>query len=273
MKLSIEQANKLLSQLTAGVTVVADKNNADNEPDLEAVFNNISTVVGKAIRPSVAEELRAEAETNFTGRYLGTLRTIAQRTFDIPRRELEHLSQEQIMAKCKGVIEGRYTQDDGERQTMWTTTIQDYEKQIEELKAQYENQLQDEQSKYTQRDITARCISIVEKLPRKGGDLQEQADLLRYKMQNVYEVRYNEDNKRLEFYNEGKPAVGENNEPITDEDFARNWAERAGILVRDTRHISPAEVQAGQQGTYLSMLSDNEQATNSMHAIEAWAEG
>lgn len=31
MKLSIDQANKLLSQLTAGVTVVADKQQADKK--------------------------------------------------------------------------------------------------------------------------------------------------------------------------------------------------------------------------------------------------
>lgn len=37
MKLSIEQANKLLSQLAAGVTVVADEQQADNNTDLEAI--------------------------------------------------------------------------------------------------------------------------------------------------------------------------------------------------------------------------------------------
>lgn len=38
MKLSIEQANKLLSQLTAGVTVVEDEQHADKNADLDAVF-------------------------------------------------------------------------------------------------------------------------------------------------------------------------------------------------------------------------------------------
>ncbi|MBZ0310585.1 MAG: hypothetical protein K8I82_31290, partial [Anaerolineae bacterium] len=59
-----------------------------------------------------------------------------------------------------------------------------------------------------------------------------------------------------------------------DEDFAREWAERAGILVKDNRHISPADVQAGQQNGFMSMLTDtDEQAPGAMNAIEAWAEG
>ncbi len=274
MKLSIDQANKLLSQLTAGVTVVADKQQADKNADVEAVFDNISQVVGKAIRPALEEELKASSDAAFTARYLGTLRSAAHRVFNIPRRELEELSVEQLLSKCKGALESRYTQTDAERQTGLEATVREYEQQLEQLKVQHEEELKAEQAKYMQRDITARCLGIVEKLPRKGGDLQEQAEMLSYKIQKAYEVRYNENTCRLELYKEGKPANNENNTPLTDEDFAREWAERAGILVKDNRHISPADVQAGQQNGFMSMLTDtDEQTPGAMNAIEAWAEG
>ncbi len=274
MKLSIDQANKLLSQLTAGVTVVADKQHADKNADIEAVFNNISLVVGKAIRPSLEEELKASSDAAFTARYLGALRSAAHRVFNIPRRELEELSVEQLLSKCKGALESRYTQTDAEKQTGLEVTMREYEQQLEQLKAQHEEALKTERAKFVQRDIAARCLGIVEKLPRKGGDLQEQAEMLSYKIQKAYEVRYNEDTRRLELYKEGKPATTENNEPVTDEDFAREWAERAGILVKDNRHISPADVQAGQHGGYTGVLPDNdEHAPGAMNAIEAWAEG
>ncbi len=270
MKLSIEQANKLLSQLTAGVTVVADEQQADANIDLEGVFNNISEVVGKTIRPALESEMKDSLESAFTGRYLGALRSAAQRVFNVPRRDMENLSIEQLLAKCKGALDSRYTQTDAERQTMWESTVQGYEEQLEQLKQDYEQQLKTEQAKYMERDIAARCISIVDKMPRKGGDLQEQAEMLRYKMQKTYEVRYNEETKQLEFYKEGKPAVTESNEPVSDEDFARNWAERAGILVRDTRHISPAEVQAGlKQGSEVTPTEEN---AGGFNAIEAWTE-
>lgn len=273
MKLSIEQANKLLSQLIAGVTVVADEQQADKKTDIDAIHNNIAEVVSKNINPELQEKVRAEMEAAFTARYLGTIRSAAGRIFNIPRRELDDLSPEQLISKCKGTIDSRYNKSETEQQTALEATIQDYETQIEQLKAAHEEVLEQERGKYTQRDITSRCMSIVEQLPRKGGDLQEQADMLRDRMQKVYEVRYNEDTKRLEFYNEGKPALTDKNEPVNDEDFARTWAERAGILVRDTRHISPADVQAGQQGGYLEMFQQDEgQAANGMNAIEAWVE-
>lgn len=273
MKLSIEQANKLLSQLAAGVTVVEDEQQADTNADLEAVFNNIGQVVGKAIRPSLEEEVKAGTDAAFTARYLGALRSAAHRVFNIPRRELEELSVEQLLSKCKGTQDSRYSQTEAERQTGLEASIREYEVQLEQLKAGHEQQLTAERTKYIQRDIAARCISIIEKLPRKGGDLQEQADMLRYKMQKVYEVRYNEDSKQLEFYKEGKPAMTETNEPVTDEEFARTWAERAGILVRDTRHIQPADVQAGLTGTYAAVSTNQDDHAGGMNAIEAWAEG
>lgn len=273
MKLSIEQANKLLSQLTAGVAVVENEQQADKSPDLEAVFNNISQVVSKAVRPALEEEMKAGADAAFTARYLGTLRSAAHRVFNIPRRELDELSVEQILSKCKGVHETRLNQTGAEIQTSLEATMRDYEQQIETLKQQHETALTQERDKYLQRDITARCLSIIERLPRKGGDLQEQADMLRYKMQKVYEVRYNEDTKQLEFYKEGKQALWDNNEPVNDEEFARTWAEKAGILVRDTRHLSPAAVQAGQTGGYTGGIPLNTEQPGGMNAIEAWAEG
>lgn len=274
MTLSIEQANKLLSQLTAGVTVVEDEQQADKAADIEAVLDNINSVVGKTIKPALEEEAKAGLESAFTARYLGALRSAAHRVFNIPRREMENMSLEQLLSKCKGTMDSRYNQTDAERQTALETTIQDYEMQIEQLKQVHTNELEQERARYTERDITSRCMSIVEQLPRKSGDLQEQAEMLRYKMQKVYEVRYNEDTKQLEFYNDGQPAVNENNEPVTDEDFARTWAERAGILARDTRHISPAEVQAGQQGAYTGILPQGDEAARgNIDAIEAWAEG
>lgn len=130
MKLSIEQANKLLEQLTAGVTVVADEQQADKDSDLDAVFNNISDVVGKAIRPELEQEMKSNLESAFTGRYLGVLRSAAQRVFNVPKRDMEELSIEQVLAKCKGELDSRYTQTDAERQTVWERTVQDYEAQF-----------------------------------------------------------------------------------------------------------------------------------------------
>lgn len=274
MKISLEQANKLLAELLPGVAVVENEQEPDNKADVDALVIAVNESVTKALRPSLEEQLKATLEPAFTGRHLGALRSAAQRVFNVPKRELEEMSIEQLLAKCKGAIESRYDQTEGQKQTLLETTIQGYEVQIEQLKSAHEQQLAEEQVKYTQRDIASRCVSIIEKLPRKGGDLQEQADMLRYKMQSSFEVRYNENTKKLELYKEGKQAVKEDSTPVTDEDFARMWAEKAGILVNDTRHISPADVMAGQQGAYATgilSIEDDAAADNGMDAIVAWA--
>ncbi len=275
MKISIEQASKLLSELIAGAVVVANNDEADTI-DTDDLLISINESVSKSLKPSLEEQLKTTLEPSLTGRHLGTLRSAAQRVFNVPKRELEEMSVEQLLAKCKGAIESRYNLTEEQRQSVLETTVQGYETQLEQVKSGYEKMLDEERAKYMQRDIAARCVSIIEKLPRKGGDLQEQADMLRYKMQTSYEVRYNEETKRLEFYKEGKPAVLDNSQPVTDEDFARMWAEKAGILVHDTRHISPADVKAGQQGVYASgiLIPDNDEPANDgMDAIVSWASG
>lgn len=273
MKLSTEQAGKLLSELLADAVHVVNDEASDIE-DTDALLIKAGENLTAVLRPSLEEQMKATLEPAFTGRYLGTLRSAAQRVFNIPKRELEDMSIEQLLAKCKGSVDARYDQNDAQRQSALETTVQEYEAQIEQLKSAHETSLAEDRAKYAQRDITARCVSIIEKLPRKGGDLQEQADMLRYKMQASYDVRYNEATKRLEFYKGGKQAVNESSQPVSDEDFARMWAEKAGILVNDTRHISPADVKAGQQGVYASgILSlDNDDAGNAMDAIAAWSD-
>lgn len=274
MKLSLEQASKLLSALLGGAEVVENEHEAD-EVETQELLGKITASVSDGLRPSLEEQLKPTLEAAFTGRHLGALRSAAQRVFNVPRRELEDLTIEQLLTKCKGAIDERAIQTEDQKAVALQATIHDYETQIEQLKAAHENELREANEKFMQRDIAARCISIIEKLPRKGGDLNEQADMLRYKMNATYEVRYNEQTRRLEFYKEGKPATSEGNEPLTDEDFARNWAEKAGILVSDTRHIAPADVLAGQQGVYATGViaaGGDDQAGDTMDAIAAWAE-
>jgi hypothetical protein len=275
MKLSIEQANKLLSALPAGVVVVADELEADTDIDTDALLASMQKEMSDSLRPTLEESLKPTLESAFTGRYLGALRSAAQRVFSVPKRELENMSIEQVLAHCKGALDVLSNQTDEQRQTKLELAIQDYEAQLEQLKADYEQQLGTERARYTERDITARCAAIIGALPRKGGDVQEQADMLRYKMQAAYEVQYNEQRKQLEFYKDGKQVVNEQNQPLTDEDFARTWATKAGILVNDTRHVKPADVLAGQQGAYgtgIVTLAEDSPEGNGMDAIAAWAE-
>lgn len=274
MKISIEQANKLLEALQGGVAVVADEQLADTDYDAKTLLHTINENLAAVLRPQIEQQIKPAMESNFTGRYNGALRAAATRLFGVAKKDMDDLSLDQIITKCKEAASNNVEQADAETRTIIETAVHNYEQQLETLKASYEQQLQTERERYTQKDIAARCLSIIDKLPRKGGDLMEQAEMLQHKMQSAYDVRYNEATKRLEFYKEGKLAVLDNNQPLTDEDFARMWAAKAGILVNDTRHISPADVKAGQQGAYTSgVIQTNDASANTaMDAIVAWAE-
>ncbi|MEZ5016985.1 MAG: hypothetical protein R2800_08020 [Flavipsychrobacter sp.] len=273
MKLSIEQANKLLSALVSDVAVVANDAEADADVNLDQVATQLTDKVSAALRSTIEEEAKADFEQNFIGRYSGALRSAAQRVFNVHKRELEDMNFEELLTKCKTAIEDNFTAADTERVAQMETTISEYEAQLDQIKSNYETQLAQERGKYTQQAIADRCLNMIQQLPRKGGDLQEQAEMLRDRMQKVYEVRYNETTKQLEFYKEGAPAISDNNEPVTDEGFARTWAERAGILVHDTRHLSPAAIKAGQQPAFAQGLIIPDDGPNSpLDAIQAWTE-
>lgn len=273
MNISIEQANKLLAALAGNVAVVADEQQADANVDTEALLASINENITTNLRPTLEEQMKPLIEGNYLGRFTGTMRAAMYRIFNIPRKELESLNIEQMVAKCKQMVDAQIAQNETERQQAAETAINGYEAQLQQIKDNYEAMLSAERNKQVQRDITARCMSLLERLPRKGGDIAEQAEMLRYKMQSAYDIRYNEAEKKLEFYKEDKPVFTDNNQPMSDESFARMWAEKAGILVNDTRHISPADVKAGHSGGYGSGVIIAQPAPdNAMEAIVAWAE-
>lgn len=273
MKISIEQANRLLSALHGGAVVVANEAEADTDANLELVIDNIGESIGSAMRPSLEQQLKPTLEAGFTGRYLGALRSAAQRVFNVHKRELEDMSIEQVLARCKAQLDDNYLQTSEAGRQAMEQAMQEYEKNFALLKDTYQQQLAAERTRYTQRDIATRCKTLLERMPRKGGDIAEQAEMLQYKMSAAYELRYNEEKQTLDFYKEGKPALDANNQPLTDESFAQAWATRAGILVSDMRHVKPADVKAGQQGQYASGVINmgEEKASGSMEAIAAWA--
>jgi len=252
---------------------VADNQQADSDVDTDALITTVNDNISTSLRPSLEEQMKPLIEGNYLGRFTGTMRAAMYRIFSIPRKELDSLNIEQMVAKCKQMVDAQISQNEAERQQAAETAINGYEAQLQQIKDNYETMLAAERGKQVQRDIAARCLSLLERLPRIGGDIAEQAEMLRYKMQSAYDIRYNEADRRLEFYKEDKPVFTDSNQPLSDENFARMWAEKTGILVNDTRHISPADVKAGHSSGYGSgVIVAQPSADGAMEAIVAWAE-
>lgn len=235
-KISIEQANELLSQIGVDAAVVAD--NAD-DVNMDELTDSALEKVKSTVRPDVEKEVREAATSEFTGKFHNSLRSVAVRVFNIPRRELADMDADAILAKCKESMASKANDNDWAKEK--EEIVQAYEKQIQDWEAKYNTDLAAKDAMFIERDIDAVCLSIVEKLPRKGGDLKEQAEMLKYRMRQNYDVRINNGNIEL-YTKDGQPAK-EGNKAVKVDDYAKNWAEKAGILVSDTRHITPAEAR------------------------------
>lgn len=272
-KLSIKQANKLLSELLEDVEVVADDKNADTDVDIAALNSEITGNIETLIKPNIEETIKAELETDTLGKHMGSLRTAAQRLFAIPKRDMEGKKIDEVLALCKNAIETKFSSTDEQSKQALQETIDKYEEQITTLTAQHETALAAEKNKYVQRDMQSRTLSLLEKLPRKGGDLQELAEMAQDRMAKNYDLKFNEEKKVIELYKDGKPVLNDKNKPLTDEDFINSWATKAGIVVSNTSHIKPSDVKAGSAAATPGVIKTEEAQVNTgLEAIAAWAE-
>lgn len=244
MKISRQSAEQLLKELLQDVVVVDDKD-ADRNVKIEDLVAQVSENLGNSIAQDIETKTETATIEKNTGRLLGEMRRAMARTFGIPAREFEGKEIKDIIELAKTAYDTNNNKKLEDWQKERTHLVADFDNERQALIGEWEGRVQAAEQKYIDRDITARVFSLIEKLPRKGGDLQEQAEMLIMKAKNTYDVRYNEQKQCLEFYRDGKQAMDDKNKPLTDEAFARMWADKAGILARDTRHISPKDVQTG----------------------------
>eukprot|EP01136_Pigoraptor_vietnamica_P017530 Opistho-1_new@62811 len=134
MNISIEQANKLLAALAGNVAVVADEQQADANVDTEALLASINENITTNLRPTLEEQMKPLIEGNYLGRFTGTMRAAMYRIFNIPRKELESLNIEQMVTKCKQMVDAQIAQNETERQQAAETAINGYETQLQQIK-------------------------------------------------------------------------------------------------------------------------------------------
>lgn len=101
MNISIEQANKLLAALAADAVVVADEQSADEGTDTDALLATIHDNLSTTLRPTLEEQMKPVIESNYLGRFTGTLRSALNRAFGFTNKELERMTIEQMVNKCK----------------------------------------------------------------------------------------------------------------------------------------------------------------------------
>lgn len=237
MKISVKQASDLLKKLGANVQLVEKDDDADKDANIDEIAEEAEAAIVEAQKPGILQEAREEFGKEFAGMHgKNAAKTFASK-FGMNKKDLEGKTLDQIADLLNDKIKADGGKEQSERELELEEMLKGKDTEMGEL----QKQLEASNQKYIDRDIKSRCMSIVEKLPRKGGDLEEQAAMLESRMRANYDLKYNDQTKTLEFWKDGKQVL-EKNKPITDEGFATGWAEKAGILTSDTRHVAPADI-------------------------------
>lgn len=237
----------------ADVQVVESKD-ADKDIKLDELTNAVTNSIIDGARSGIIDEAKGDIETATTGRFLGTLRSAAAKQFGVKTADFKDMTLEQILEKAKTA----YTETTGKNAETWQKEkeqlINEYEEQLLakdkdiETKEQEKTGIVEEwHKKFVDRDIDAASLDLLTKLPRTGGNIQTQAAMFKSTVGKNYELKYNDQTKKLEFYKDGKPAKGADGKLLTDEAVAREFLADAGILAKDTRHISPTDVKQNPQ--------------------------
>jgi hypothetical protein len=221
MKLSNEQAQKLLSEIWGDVELVE----ADSHDfDIDAVVSQ-----GKDYYKGAIEK---EIEPNFDAKFKNSFRSAAQRVFSIPKKDLDGKTWEEMATLIK---ERSVKPDDtNEWKEKYEAAVADYEAQIEAKETAHVAALASEQQKFVDRDINDAFVALTGKLPRQGGDVAKQARILRDEaLREGYEVKMN--GKDVELWKDGKKAK-------TDEAILK-LATDVIPLATSTKHIKPSDVK------------------------------
>lgn len=274
-KISLEQAKKLLKELVPGVEVVEDDKQADKDVDVSAIIDETREAIqaDASIDPATLEDAGKKA----TGQLLGTLRSQMAKTFGGSQRDYigsdeKPLTIQEMVALAKTKFDERTGAQAKDWETERSALIEEHEAALLATKTEYETQVNTERNKYIERDISAATLSMLEKIPRKGGDLADDADTVLYKARQQYDIKFDETKKELQFFvkGENKPAS------VKPADFAKQFYEKTGRLATDTRHIEPAKAKqqgAPMQGIIQQPLTNANGLPDTMAHIADWANG
>lgn len=257
MKVSQKQLTELLSSLGLDVELVED-DNADFKPtDAEGKIKEF-------LAPDIKVEVAKDLESSLHGSWINTLSTQVSRTFAIPKKELEGKKVGELLEIIKtNSSNGKEGNEWKEKYEAFVSQSNaDIDKLNADWQAKYDNDVGAANKKYIDRDINSAFIKITEKIPRKGGDLVEQADTLRYKVEkNGYEIRTT-DNGEIEFWKD--------NRKHKNEDVITPIAKNIFSIAENTSHINPASVKAGTSSAQAGVENVKTMPANIPENITNW---
>jgi|SRR6185503_1440821 len=271
MKLTSKALIELVKDWVADVELVEN-----DEPDfkIEDAKSALNLKVREALTPVLEQELKPKHKSEFQGEISSLERKAIAEHFGIDKKLLEGLSHKDMLKLAK----------DAYTQTL-NLDVSGANKKIEEIIAQHtakeegwENEKkqlnQQWQTKLTERDVTEGLMKVLEAIPRKGGEISEQAEMLRYKInKDGYEPRYNPEKRSVELYKDNQVAlIGDKDKKVLKtEDYAASWAKAAGIFAEGTQHLPPNPLDKGTPASNPALRNDPYAAMKGAFGLDAVA--
>lgn len=250
-KINLEQANELLHLLGVAAAVVdnTDDNPADADVDVQGLIKGIKEPNEDFIREKLRAEIEDKIKTQNTGKWINSLRSKVAQTFGIKTSSLSDLSLEEILTMAKESTKGNVDKAQQDWLNDREKLIGEHDAEVEKLKGEYERQLRDAHTQYVRRDMRDRFISVLNNMPRTGGDLNAQAEALLAAAEKQFTLKYDEEKGRVGLFTKGdEPApVFKGKKILSDEDFAEEFAEKMGWKRTDNRGIPPVPKNDSQQ--------------------------
>lgn len=247
-KLSIEQANELLTKIGVEIAVVADAEQADTNANIETLATGIFADVNDKMKADVEYEVKQAAKSEEAGKQLGSLRRVLIRHFGVKADDIADLSMDEMVKLGKERLTENTTGAQTDFQTRYETMVNEYEDKLAKKDSEWQGKLEETNGRFTSKMMEERLQSLINELPRKDGvDPVRLAKMALREMKDEYSIKFNEDDKSIAFFEKTNPEklVFDGKNPVTDKYFAKKFLEGIGGLATDTRHIPPSTVNNG----------------------------
>lgn len=242
IKLSKETAVELLTRLgVEDVELVDNAEDADKTVDYDSIVAKVIPEVDPADAPvDVQKEVDAAI-----GRQMGTIYSLAAKTFGLKRSEVDALKPDELLSKLKSTAESRFTQTESALRQELEEKINSHNEDLEKINADWEVKLNSQREKFIERDIVDHFRKEYATIPKKGGDIDLLSETALSRARMKYDVKWNEALGKLEFFEKGNPEkevlVGKNK--LDTKTFLTEFNKGVGNEATDTSHLVPSQVR------------------------------
>lgn len=267
--LSPKQANEFFQKLGVEVAVAAEGEAGDETADIELLASGVFKDSEEKIRHDIGYEIREQAKKEEAGRQLGALRASLKRTFGIKEDEVSELSLDNMvkLAKERSVSSGDKAQTD--YLSKLTEREREWESEKEQMAQSHQKGLSEMEEKFVFRDMKDRFTSLINDVPRKGGDPIKQAELLLSHVRSNFVTRINPQTKEIEFFEKENPEkrAFDGKQVITDKYYTKKFIADIGADAPDTRHIPPADIKNGSANARAGIITEKLESGDPMDFI------